>query len=63
MTTTTTVKSDIEIAQEASMKKIQEIAADLNILEDELEPYGHYKGKLSLDILSAYKMRKTVKLF
>ena len=48
MTTTTTVKSDIEIAQEASMKKIQEIAADLNILEDELEPYGHYKGKLSL---------------
>ncbi len=50
MTTTTTVKSDIEIAQEASMKKIQEIAADLNILEDELEPYGHYKGKLSLDI-------------
>ena len=63
MTTTTTVKSDIEIAQEASMKKIQEIAADLNILEDELEPYGHYKGKLSLDIFSAYKMGKTVKLF
>ena len=63
MTTTTTVKSDIEIAQEASMKKIQEIAADLNILEDELEPYGHYKGKLSLIFLSAYKMRKTVKLF
>ena len=35
MTTTTTVKSDIEIAQEASMKKIQEIAANLNILEEE----------------------------
>ncbi len=50
MTTTTTVKSDIEIAQEARMKKIQDIATELDILEEELEPYGHYKGKLSLDI-------------
>ena len=32
MTTTTTVKSDIEIAQEASMKKIQEIAAESTFL-------------------------------
>lgn len=62
MTTTTTVKSDIEIAQEASMKKIQEIAADLNILEDELEPYGHYKGKLSLDIFKRLQDEKDGKV-
>ena len=62
MTTTTTVKSDIEIAQEASMKKIQEIAADLNILEDELEPYGHYKGKLSLDIFKRLQNEKDGKV-
>lgn len=62
MTTTTTVKSDIEIAQEASMKKIQEIAAELNILEDELEPYGHYKGKLSLDIFKRLQNEKDGKV-
>ncbi|MFD3450180.1 formate--tetrahydrofolate ligase [Microbacteriaceae bacterium 4G12] len=51
MKTVTPVKSDIEIAQEASIKRIQEIAAQLDIKEDELEPYGHYKAKLSLHIL------------
>ncbi|MGN0637907.1 MAG: formate--tetrahydrofolate ligase [Huintestinicola sp.] len=39
--------SDIEIAQQAHMKKITEIAASLGIPEDEVEPYGHYKAKLS----------------
>ena len=39
--------TDIEIAQQAKMKKITEIAANLGIEEDELEPYGHYKAKLS----------------
>ena len=47
----TNVKSDIEIAQIATMKKINQIADDLSIQEDELEPYGHYKAKLSLDIV------------
>lgn len=39
--------SDIEIAQQAHMKKITEIAASLGIPEEEVEPYGHYKAKLS----------------
>ncbi len=39
--------TDIEIAQQAKMKKISEIAADLGISEEETEPYGHYKAKLS----------------
>jgi formate--tetrahydrofolate ligase len=52
MTTTTVIKSDIEIAQEAKLKRIQEIATELDILENELEPYGHYKAKISLDLLS-----------
>ncbi|MGN1101475.1 MAG: formate--tetrahydrofolate ligase [Huintestinicola sp.] len=39
--------SDIEIAQQAQMKKITEIAASLGIPEEEVEPYGHYKAKLS----------------
>ena len=52
MTTTAKVKSDIEIAQEAKLKKIQEIAKELDILEEELEPYGHYKAKISLNLLN-----------
>ena len=38
--------SDIEIAQQANMKKITEVAASLGISEDDIEPYGHYKEKL-----------------
>lgn len=45
------VKSDIEIAQEAAMKPIKEIAQQLDILEEELELYGHYKAKISLDVM------------
>ena len=39
--------TDIEIAQNAQMKKIKEIAADLGVSEEELEPYGHYKAKIT----------------
>ncbi len=39
--------SDIEIAQQAKMLKISEIAANLGIDQDDIEPYGHYKAKLS----------------
>ncbi|QFT89312.1 Formate--tetrahydrofolate ligase 1 [Bacillus sp. THAF10] len=49
--TAATVPSDIEIAQNASMKRITEIAQQLDIEEDEIELYGKYKAKLSLDIL------------
>ncbi len=39
--------SDIEIAQQAKMLKISSIAENLGISEDDIEPYGHYKAKLS----------------
>jgi formate--tetrahydrofolate ligase len=51
MDVTTKMKADIEIAQEVKLKRIQEIAKELDILEEELEPYGHYKAKLSLNIM------------
>ena len=41
------VKSDIEIAQGAVMKEITDIAEDLSIAPEFVEPYGHYKAKLS----------------
>jgi formate--tetrahydrofolate ligase len=45
------VKSDIEIAQECTMKPIEEIVGKLNLTKDDWEPYGKYKAKLSLDVL------------
>ncbi len=44
--------SDIEIAQQAKMLKIGTIAANLGISEDDIEPYGHYKAKLSEALFS-----------
>jgi formyltetrahydrofolate synthetase len=45
------VKSGLEIAQAAVLRPITDIAADAGILEEELEQYGRFKGKLSLSIL------------
>lgn len=42
------VGSDIEVAQKATMLKIGSIASGLGIPDDALEPYGHYKAKVSL---------------
>jgi formate--tetrahydrofolate ligase len=39
--------SDIEIAKQAKMLKITEVAANMGVSEEDLEPYGHYKAKLS----------------
>lgn len=44
------VPSDIEIAQQAKLKPVTEIAAQLGIHDDEIEPYGKYKAKVSLDV-------------
>ena len=44
------LKSDIEIAQEATMRPIQEIGAELGIQPEELIFYGHYKAKLSKEL-------------
>lgn len=60
--TKTVVPSDIEIAQQASMKKIFEIANGLEIEEEELEPYGRYKAKLSLNILKRLHTKENGKL-
>ncbi len=43
--------SDIEIAQQAKMEKITDVAAKLGIGEDDLELYGRYKAKLSMDCI------------
>jgi len=54
--------SDIEIAQQATMKRATEVAATLGIPEESLEPYGHYKAKVSLDYLESLKDRPNGKL-
>ncbi|MBR1669256.1 MAG: formate--tetrahydrofolate ligase [Butyrivibrio sp.] len=56
------VKSDIEIAQEAKMLHIREIAKELGITEDDLEYYGRYKAKLSEEYLEKVKNNKKGKL-
>jgi formate--tetrahydrofolate ligase len=56
------MKSDIEIAQAASPEKISKIAAKLNIPEDSLEPFGHYKAKISLDYLNSLESNEDGKL-
>ena len=45
------VKSDIEIAQEADMLNIADVAAKIGVTPDELEMYGKYKAKLSDELL------------
>jgi len=49
------VPSDIEIAQEAKLKPILQVAAELGIRENELELYGPYKAKVKLEILERLK--------
>jgi len=56
------MKTDIEIAQLAQMLKIGEIAKQMGIPEASVEPYGHFKGKVSLDYLSALPERPEGKL-
>lgn len=51
------MKSDIEIAQAATMLPIKEIADKIGVLDEELELYGNYKAKISLDILKRLKDR------
>ncbi|MFM1860822.1 MAG: hypothetical protein RLY80_411, partial [Actinomycetota bacterium] len=54
--------SDIEIAQKAVMKPITEIGASLGIAAEHLEPYGHYKAKMSLKYLDSLPEKKDSKL-
>ena len=56
------MKTDIEIAQEAVMKPIQDVAAQLDIPADELEFYGRYKAKLSDELWDRVKDKPDGKL-
>ncbi|MBR2280364.1 MAG: formate--tetrahydrofolate ligase [Ruminococcus sp.] len=54
--------SDIEIAQQAELLPVKEIAEKLNIKENELEPYGHYKAKLSDELMERLQDKPDGKL-
>ncbi len=56
------MKTDIQIAQEAEMIHIREVAAQLGIQEDDLELYGKYKAKLSDELMERVKDNKDGKL-
>ena len=49
------VPSDIDIAQEADIKPINQVAEEVGLLPDELELYGPYKAKVRLDVLDRLK--------
>lgn len=49
------MKTDIQIAQEAKMKPIGEIASSIGLTEDDLEYYGKYKAKISADVWQRVK--------
>ena len=53
------MKTDIQIAQEAVMQPIQEVAASLGIAADELELYGKYKAKLSDELMIVCRTIRT----
>ncbi|ALP88997.1 formate--tetrahydrofolate ligase [Clostridium butyricum] len=56
------MKSDIQIAQEAKMEPIKNIAEKLGLCEDDVEYYGKYKCKISLDVYDKVKDNKDGKL-
>ncbi|WP_163195370.1 formate--tetrahydrofolate ligase [Clostridium thermarum] len=56
------MKSDIEIAQSATMEKITVIAEKIGLTEEDIDLYGKYKCKISLDVLDRHKGKKDGKL-
>ncbi len=48
------MKTDVQIAQEAKMLPIKEVASKVGLTEDDLELYGNYKAKIHLDVLDKY---------
>lgn len=56
------MKTDVQIAQEAKMKDITEIAEHLNIDNEDLIQYGHYKAKVDLRVFDKLKDKKDGKL-
>jgi len=56
------VKSDIQIAQEATLKPIIDVAADIGLGPEDLDLYGKYKAKIHLDVFDRVKERPNGKL-
>ncbi len=56
------MKSDIEIAQAAKLEKISTVAEKLDIPNESLEPYGHYKAKISMEFLESLDSKEDGKL-
>ncbi len=56
------MKDDIAIAQKAKLKPITKIANDLGLSEDDIDLYGKYKAKVSLDVYEKLKNKKDGKL-
>ncbi len=56
------MKTDIQIAQEAKMKTITEVAAEIGLNEEDLELYGKYKAKVSLETFDRLKTKPDGKL-
>jgi formate--tetrahydrofolate ligase len=56
------MKSDLEIAQEAKLKPIIEIAKSIELDEDDIEYYGKYKAKIKLEVMEKFKDRPDGKL-
>lgn len=56
------MKTDIQIAQEAKMENILNIAKKIGLSEDDIEMYGKYKAKVNLDVLEKSKDKKDGKL-
>ncbi|MFO8109272.1 MAG: formate--tetrahydrofolate ligase [Thermoplasmata archaeon] len=49
------MKSDVEIAQEAELEPMVDIASKIDLSEDDIEPRGNYKAKLSMDTIRRYR--------
>ena len=56
------MKTDIDIAQSATLEKINVIAEKLNIPQEALEPFGHYKAKISMDFIKSLENKEDGKL-
>lgn len=52
------MKTDIEIAQETTLRRIDDIAKELGIDENHIEPYGRYIAKVSLDAIDEERMKR-----
>ena len=56
------LKTDIQIAQESTMEHIKDVARKMNLTEDDLDFYGKYKAKISLDVLKRNEGKQDAKL-